>query len=150
MNALPHILGMDEWMKQAAEFREKTRPCNTWLYFIESGEGGPIKIGIARDPWERIETLQIGNPEPLRLLTLCYSSQDEERQIHRVLKDDRIHGEWFVPSERLYAAIEAIQQWSSEEAIDTFPDRFHPRIVRELEKVVAEILAGWPEDEDGN
>lgn len=148
MNALPYILGIDEWKKRAAQTRHEAQPCNTWLYFIEAGCGGPIKIGVANDPWDRLSTFQTSHFEDLRLLAVCYSSQFEERLIHRELDGDRIRGEWFQPSERLYRAIKAIQAWNIDDAIAVFPHKFDPRAVHQYEAAAEAIIAAAPPEDD--
>lgn len=72
----------------------------TFVYFIQSGENGPIKIGVARNIEKRIEDLQIGNPCELHLLcTMPCDSKNHaffrERQLHKIFSKQRIRGEWF-------------------------------------------------------
>jgi len=148
VNAVPHIVGMDEWIKQAEEFRARNIVCDTWLYFIRAGADGPVKIGVAADPWKRLETLQIGNHEKLELLAICYSSVTEERLIHRILDGQRIHGEWFKPTDELMAAVRQIQRWNVDDAITVFPQRFDPKAVADHEAAVAEILAADPDKDE--
>lgn len=69
-----------------------------YVYFIESGFGGPIKIGSARNPLSRLRSLQTGNPEELHLLAMV----EEEGSISEVGLQDRfrkhqISNEWFAP-----------------------------------------------------
>ena len=37
-----------------------------WLYAFQVGDDGPVKIGISRNPRQRLATLQKANPERLR------------------------------------------------------------------------------------
>ena len=67
------------------------------VYFVQSGEGGPIKIGFADDVGLRVKGLQVGNPCELRLLAAVPGGQPLEMQIHHVLRQHCIHGEWFHP-----------------------------------------------------
>jgi hypothetical protein len=66
------------------------------IYFIESGKGGPIKVGWAKDSVsERLTILQTGNPEHLNLVGVVVGDVQAERALHRVLGWARIRGEWF-------------------------------------------------------
>jgi len=65
------------------------------LYFVESGKGGPIKIGRARNVQQRIDDLQTGNPSRLRLLGTMVGCFAKEQRVHRMFASAHIHGEWF-------------------------------------------------------
>jgi len=66
-----------------------------FVYFIQAGEGGPIKIGWAVDPRARLNELQVGCPEPLRLLMTLAGDGGLEAQLHRRFARIRPRGEWF-------------------------------------------------------
>lgn len=71
-----------------------------YVYFIQEGERGPVKIGRAKDLLKRIETLQIGNSRELKLIAKlpCQSERqahEMEQRIHRRLARFRVRGEWF-------------------------------------------------------
>jgi len=65
------------------------------VYFIESGSGGPIKIGIAIDVGKRLRQIQVGNPHPLAVLLEIPGGEEREGRLHALFREDRIHGEWF-------------------------------------------------------
>jgi hypothetical protein len=67
------------------------------IYFIQMGEGGPIKIGKADDPWRRLSGLQIGCPTSLKLLGTVDGDRRREAGLHQDFDDARIRGEWFFP-----------------------------------------------------
>jgi hypothetical protein len=79
-----------------------------FIYFIESGAGGPIKIGYARSVEGRRGNLQCGNPVELRLLAYVEVDhhEDEERELHRRFAAHSIRGEWFRRGPEVMAAIE--------------------------------------------
>lgn len=79
-----------------------------WVYFIQSGDDGPVKIGVAIDPADRLATLQQGNPTPLRLLAVYRGFPFEERQLHEEFAGERLTGEWFRPAAGLLATAEAL------------------------------------------
>lgn len=68
-----------------------------YAYAIQAGENGPIKIGVAKTPWERLKTLQTGNHEELRGLAAWRVLPWEEAEIHEEFGYARIRGEWFRP-----------------------------------------------------
>jgi hypothetical protein len=68
-----------------------------FLYFIQAGEEGPIKIGIASNVTKRLSMLQIGNAEELRVLALLECHPSVEDLLHGRFAEGRIRGEWFDP-----------------------------------------------------
>ncbi len=77
------------------------------IYFIQAGEGGPIKIGFAESVTKRFRTLQTGHHEKLVLLTYLDGNVRQERRLHREFRAARIRGEWFRPTPELLAFIAA-------------------------------------------
>lgn len=71
------------------------------VYFIQAGEGGPIKIGAAVDVLRRLKVLQTGNVEVLSLLCDFEGGPEEERRLHRHFAAYHLRGEWFHPSVEL-------------------------------------------------
>jgi hypothetical protein len=76
------------------------------VYFIQAGTSGPIKIGTAQDPQSRLVRLQTANPWPLYSVLLIWAPAGLERELHRLLAEHRIRGEWFRPHADVWAAIE--------------------------------------------
>jgi hypothetical protein len=80
----------------------------SFVYFIQHGEAGPIKIGKAVDPARCIGQLQTGNPEELVLRSVVPGDRAVEGGMHRRFEPARIRGEWFgaeyLPMIRAYAA----------------------------------------------
>lgn len=72
-------------------------------YFIQAGDRGPIKIGKSTAPDRRLTDLQGACPYRLRLL--CTLGRDMEAELHRRFDNDRLHGEWFEPTNKLLAFI---------------------------------------------
>jgi hypothetical protein len=68
-----------------------------WIYFLQAGTDGPIKIGRAQDPIRRAGALNVGSPIELVLLGAMPSDRAavDERKIHRRLAPHRVRGEWF-------------------------------------------------------
>lgn len=69
-----------------------------YAYAIQAGEGGPVKIGVSKDPARRLRELQKANAEKLRGLAAWRVLGLEEAQLHEEYAELRIHGEWFEPA----------------------------------------------------
>lgn len=77
------------------------------IYFIQAESGGLIKIGWATKPEARMAQMQAHGSLKLVLLHSEPGNGREEADLHRQFAAERRHGEWFEPSERLLAEIEA-------------------------------------------
>lgn len=73
----------------------------SFVYFIQCGEAGPIKIGLSRCPNRRLAQLQTAHSEPLRLLHAEPGDRVDEEGMHAWFAHARIRGEWFHPTIRL-------------------------------------------------
>lgn len=72
------------------------------IYFIQQGQDGPVKIGMSRQPFQRLEALQAANPDQLYLIAIVTATFDcSETRLHKQFAKDRIRGEWFAPSSAL-------------------------------------------------
>lgn len=76
-----------------------------FVYFIRMGDDGPIKIGHALSPRDRLAELQTGNPYRLYLLHVVEGGEPLERRLHEELASYRLEGEWFEPTERVRKVI---------------------------------------------
>ena len=71
-----------------------------WTYFVQSVDGGPIKIGFTEgEPSVRLSGLQTGSPVKLQIIGLLYGNR--EREMHERFKEFRVHREWFEPKKPL-------------------------------------------------
>lgn len=69
-----------------------------YVYFIQVGSDGPIKIGFSKaDPARRMKHLQAGCPWELRLVGAVSGSKFNERCLHEKLSHLKIRQEWFRP-----------------------------------------------------
>lgn len=81
------------------------------VYFIQSGEDGPIKVGKADDVTARQRGLQTGNP--CELIVRAWQptwGRAHERTLHVRLADHRIHLEWFHPVDLVLQAADECRQ----------------------------------------
>ena len=81
------------------------RDMRSWVYFIQVGQSGPVKVGHSKDPRSRFSSIQVGNHERLRLLCLMRGGEPVERSLHEWLKPEALGGEWFRPSARLRSIV---------------------------------------------
>lgn len=89
----------------AQQVAQSVRRSFDYLYFIQAGLAGPIKIGRSCDVTARLRILQSGNHCELRLIASLPARGWEETLWHRALQDDREIGEWFSPSSHLERAM---------------------------------------------
>lgn len=73
---------------------------NGFVYIIQAGEDGDVKIGWAVNPRDRLKNLQTGNSLELRLLHFerigsKRAAARVERWLHQEFGGHRIRGEWF-------------------------------------------------------
>lgn len=80
----------------------------TFVYFVRSLHGGPVKIGCTSGLAARLSYLQTGNPYPLALLAAYPGAEAEERAEHERFRFVRLRGEWFKDSPELMAYIESL------------------------------------------
>lgn len=83
-------------------------PGTGYVYFIRSGDSGPIKIGHSINPDARIWGLQAATHLPLRVVTTIVGDKKLEKTLHRKFRRFRIRGEWFRPVPTLLTFIAAI------------------------------------------
>lgn len=95
---------------------------DTWIYFIQEEDHGPIKVGIGRDPGRRLASLQVGNPVRLKLRSAFKAPAALERLIHDHFSDERMVGEWFTNSEELEALADALRHFTVDEATYEWED----------------------------
>lgn len=69
-------------------------------YVIEAASGGPLKVGIALHPEQRLRELQTGSPVPLALVGVFPAGRAVESLLHETFKEHRLHGEWYAPEIR--------------------------------------------------
>lgn len=72
-----------------------------YVYFVQQGESGPIKIGYSINPDRRIPELQTGSAWRLNLIGIHEGSQRVESGLHKRFSGYRMHGEWFMPCSEL-------------------------------------------------
>lgn len=86
--------------------------CVGWIYFIQAKGGGPIKIGLSRNPQMRLRTIQMSHPEKLVLRRVIPVHDGTiyraEKQVHKMFAEYRLRGEWFRAAPELADIADAI------------------------------------------
>lgn len=77
------------------------------IYFIQAGDGGPIKIGFSADPEKRLVKVQSDNAAECQLLGILPGGEAEELALHARLAGARIRGEWFAATPEVLAEVPA-------------------------------------------
>lgn len=84
-----------------------------YTYFMQAEAGGPVKIGVAKKPLERLALLQTGNPQ--RLVIRHVLPLNCERFMHAEYEEHRLVGEWFERDERILADAQRCSAWLRED-----------------------------------
>lgn len=90
----PPSFGLDPKPYKRGSVWSLTRPNTVWIYFITFDDES-VKIGKAKDVFNRIETFSISCPKPFKLLACVESEPDLEFMLHKSLKAYHQKGEWF-------------------------------------------------------
>ena len=77
----------------------------SFVYAIQAGDDGPIKIGWAFDPRFRLAELQTGNAAELRIIGVVEADRMLERALHVRLRPYRLRGEWFKACPEVFEAL---------------------------------------------
>lgn len=96
-------------LKRLPKTADLRRSKREWVYFVQSCHGDPIvKIGRTYELGWRLVMLQTMSPVPLKLVGAVNCPRGAEYLFHKAFAADRLHGEWFAPSERLTTMIAAL------------------------------------------
>lgn len=76
-----------------------------YVYFVQAGEDGPVKVGISARPEERVSCITSNSPIPCRLIGYIEGSVFIEEYIKLHFMYARSHGEWFVQDEKITSEI---------------------------------------------
>lgn len=83
-----------------------------YVYFIQCGIDGPIKIGYSKheSAENRLTVAQVYNPFLLTLLCVMPGGRRKEMELHHLFSKFHILGEWFLPNEELTKLV-ALQKY---------------------------------------
>lgn len=78
------------------------------IYFIQADKGGPIKIGLAKEPKGRLSSLQSATHVVLKMLAFVDGGRAAERSLHQKFTKAHLRGEWFNPDSALLEFISTL------------------------------------------
>lgn len=85
-----------------ANTKVKPRAKTQYLYLMQSGINGPVKVGVANDVEARRRQLQTGNPFRVRVITVIPDAAQREFELHDLFGHFRLEGEWFEPIQEIF------------------------------------------------
>jgi hypothetical protein len=87
------------------------------VYFAQAGELNRVKIGCTSSVFKRIQALQTGCPEPLRVhLILPEGDRKLEAYLHKTFAKSRVSGEWFYYFPQISSFVNKILERQEKEA----------------------------------
>lgn len=94
-----------------------------FIYFIQLGDIGPIKIGFAKDYQKRFKAIQWANPYKLNLLYATPACLKDEQSIHCELRKYHpelcLTGEWYHPGKLIFDTIADFKRWDKKSKTDS-------------------------------
>lgn len=66
-----------------------------YVYVIKNITTGAYKVGISKNPEQRLKSLQVGNDCELNLIGYKQGTFQDESSAHKLLADKNIRAEWF-------------------------------------------------------
>ena len=80
------------------------------VYVIYSSVNQAIKVGYASNINQRFSAIQLSTSEPLELLFVLKGGAEVEAELHNLLVNYRLRGEWFIFNEKVLSIIYFYQQ----------------------------------------
>lgn len=99
---------LEEMHGPIARYRPRRRALQ-FVYFIQAGADGPIKIGVAHEPAMRLAALQTAHAYELFIRQAIAGGHDLEASLHERFAHLRLLGEWFAPAPELLAYIASLE-----------------------------------------
>lgn len=93
----------------AVAFWQQKRDRPRFVYIIQDGDDGPVKIGEAFDPRSRLGELQCGNHRPLNLRAVVLATVSTEKELHALWSRSRMRGEWFGGGDEVIIIAKALE-----------------------------------------
>jgi DNA-binding XRE family transcriptional regulator len=84
------------------------------VYFVQAGDDGPIKIGVASNVARRVRGMRVSNAAALKICATTPGERDDERALHQRFSHCHLQGEWFAPDQGLLRFIATLPAWDTE------------------------------------
>lgn len=103
---------------------------NSFVYFVQAGTHGPVKIGRAISPAKRLAELQTAHYSDLRIIYQTTENEIiNESVLHGVFGPFNIRGEWFHPSPFIFEFIGDLKFCKTNESVMELINTFSERTV---------------------
>lgn len=112
-----------------------------FVYFVQRGENGPIKIGRSNNIKRRLSEFQVSNAEPMNILLALKGGRDLERAFHIKYDPYRQSGEWFAPVSHLLDEIRALGAAGLDARTQPGHRSKKPRYMRQ--RTIAQGMLAW-------
>lgn len=83
------VLEFDSFMPERSE---------SYVYVVQAGVDGPVKIGWTADARARLTSLAVDNAAPLFVLAVAPGTMRQEKDLHAHFAAHRIRSEWYRPA----------------------------------------------------
>lgn len=84
-----------------------------WVYYAQSLDGGPIKIGWTNNVKARLASLNTSSPQRIVILAAEPGDRATEAAMHRRFDAARKNGEWFDPVDDLLSHVRLVMRAAS-------------------------------------
>lgn len=115
------------------------------VYVIYSALNQSIKVGYASNIHQRFSQIQLATSEPLKLLLTFEGGLQEEKELHYLLSDYSLRGEWFTYNE---VVLDIILNYFKQKVSDNYllmptkTEKFYPQNIDPYNlKKLTEFLA---------
>jgi hypothetical protein len=88
----------------------------SYVYFVQAGTDGPVKIGFTTSPSLRLSAIQIGSAKRLRLVCAVPGGRCLEMALHKAFAGAQMSGEWFKPTPKLVAMMAELAETNKDGA----------------------------------
>lgn len=87
-----------------------------YVYFIAEKGSDRVKIGFSKNPWARLKNLQTASSGKMEIVCHLRTSGVSEAEIHRLLSEYNVGGEWYLNEGLVADSIAAIKSGSVTDA----------------------------------
>ena len=92
--------------EQKGKTEGKTKQSKGFVYYIQEGMTGNIKIGYSTDPYQRLRQHQTSNSQSLRMLLYVLGNEEYENELQTRFEHLKTTGEWFKSEDDIIKHIE--------------------------------------------
>jgi len=99
-----HSIGTSDWpgwvkyIGAKPTFKNDNISREGFVYLIRNGESNKYKIGLSKNVFRRLNSMQTGNPDKLSLICFfpAIDAFKQEQELHNHFSIKRSTGEWFI------------------------------------------------------